>query len=464
MDSSALLERMIGKVRRRLGVLWAARQGLRGVAWGIWAAAALLLATRFFVLPGYLFYAAGTFTAVLAAVLIAGRQSVPGRKQALFALDRHVPDNLILAAGSLNGHSGPLEARLLEEAAGRADAALAGFRKEKRHWVERKTLFWAAAGLGVLLVSGLFPSSAQQEAKETELERSIVTSLQKQVHRLRERTAEDEVGKQLADLAAVLGKTERPEEAIRETVKLQRELSLRDRMGDTGERPDIDGNGLSAGETASELAQMAGDADERLSSLGRSAADNGGEPPLAVKEDPADSGGGDGGGRGSGGENGDTPNGRAPGSAEGSEKGSGQGSDGSGEDPDAVGEGEGTTGEKAPGSGEPDSSGSETGGKGDGADGQGGKGAGSGRGSRTLVSTPPPDMTHRDPTSDSGPVRPGGTPEKGRVPAEKGTVRPYGEALGDYRDAYLESAGQLGLPEELQRVLSEYFSSLEKED
>ncbi len=87
-----------------------------------------------------------------------------------------------------------------------------------------------------------------------------------------------------------------------------------------------------------------------------------------------------------------------------------------------------------------------------------------GQGSRDLVSTPPPGFDPRAPVQDTGKQEDGGRTEKGTVPAGKGTVRPYGEATGDYRDAYMEDAGRLGLPEDLQRILSDYFSSIENRD
>ena len=46
-------------------------------------------------------------------------------------------------------------------------------------------------------------------------------------------------------------------------------------------------------------------------------------------------------------------------------------------------------------------------------------------------------------------------------PVEKGTIRPYQEVVGDYKDSYLKSADKMQLPPDLQHILSDYFSSIE---
>ncbi|QUW21728.1 hypothetical protein JSQ81_18410 [Sporosarcina sp. Marseille-Q4063] len=44
---------------------------------------------------------------------------------------------------------------------------------------------------------------------------------------------------------------------------------------------------------------------------------------------------------------------------------------------------------------------------------------------------------------------------------ERGTIRPYNEVIGNYKKSYLESTGKMNLSPDLQRVLSDYFSSIE---
>ena len=44
---------------------------------------------------------------------------------------------------------------------------------------------------------------------------------------------------------------------------------------------------------------------------------------------------------------------------------------------------------------------------------------------------------------------------------ERGTLRPYKEVVGQYKDAYLTGADKMELSPDLQRILSDYFSSIE---
>lgn len=49
------------------------------------------------------------------------------------------------------------------------------------------------------------------------------------------------------------------------------------------------------------------------------------------------------------------------------------------------------------------------------------------------------------------------------VPAERGEVRPYRDVVGQYSDSYFSSAEKLELPSDLQKVVEQYFSSIESE-
>lgn len=446
-----------------------ARQALGGMAWGIWAASAMLLASRFFVLPGYGAWAAAAAAAAFAAKFALSVNTRPMRKEALRALDRHVPHNLILAAGSLPGNGGTLEEQLMREAAGRSDRALSEFRRTKGRWMERRTAAWIGSGFCVLFLLQLSPSPAQQEAREDETEREIVSTMKKEVEKLRGR-ADDDLSDRLADLAAGLDRATAPEEAIGEAVKLQRELSLRDRLGEkAGERPSDGGHTISDAEAAEALAKIAGDADEQLAGLGRSASDSG----IAIRppEEAAEAGD-HGDGETEHGDQGGQPPPSSGKTGDAGEQGpqdgasSGDGGQGSGEGNGESGDGKGPGGGEGDGEGKGEGNGEGSGGNGRGPDEPGtGTGAGGmGSGSRDFVSTPPPVLDDRAPIPDTGPAPPGGTGRKGAVAAEKGSVRPYVEAFGEYRDVYLKDAGRLGLPEDLQKVLSDYFSSMERRE
>jgi hypothetical protein len=51
--------------------------------------------------------------------------------------------------------------------------------------------------------------------------------------------------------------------------------------------------------------------------------------------------------------------------------------------------------------------------------------------------------------------------QESAVPVTKGTVKPYGDVIGSYKDSYLKSSDRLQLPPDLQRIVQDYFSSIE---
>jgi hypothetical protein len=53
--------------------------------------------------------------------------------------------------------------------------------------------------------------------------------------------------------------------------------------------------------------------------------------------------------------------------------------------------------------------------------------------------------------------------QKGAVPAEKGEARPYSDVVGDYSDSYFSSAEGMKLPADLQKVVEQYFTTIETE-
>ena len=68
-----------------------------------------------------------------------------------------------------------------------------------------------------------------------------------------------------------------------------------------------------------------------------------------------------------------------------------------------------------------------------------------------------------DPSVDGGVLGEGEFIEERETnaPTERGTVRPYTEVVGSYKDSYLKSADKMKLPPDLQRILADYFSSIE---
>ncbi|MGB5945468.1 MAG: hypothetical protein WBG45_05190, partial [Paenisporosarcina sp.] len=93
----------------------------------------------------------------------------------------------------------------------------------------------------------------------------------------------------------------------------------------------------------------------------------------------------------------------------------------------------------------------------------GGLQGGLGSGSRDLLSVPSRLGGSSDSTVDSGKMGEGSSAEEqeSAVPVTKGTVRPYGDVIGSYKDSYLKSSDRLQLPPDLQRIVQDYFSSIE---
>ena len=66
-------------------------------------------------------------------------------------------------------------------------------------------------------------------------------------------------------------------------------------------------------------------------------------------------------------------------------------------------------------------------------------------------------------TVDSGILNKGESiKEKGPVPATKGEVRPYADVIGTYEESYRQSTERLQLPNDLQQMVQQYFTEIEK--
>ena len=69
-------------------------------------------------------------------------------------------------------------------------------------------------------------------------------------------------------------------------------------------------------------------------------------------------------------------------------------------------------------------------------------------------------------TVDKGSLGDGSSAEEteSQAPVTKGSVRPYSEVVGSYKDSYLKSSERMELPPDLQRIVQDYFSSIEKNE
>ncbi|KZE38304.1 hypothetical protein AV656_05130 [Bhargavaea cecembensis] len=454
MGSRRKLDGAVAHVRRRLMMEWLMRTAVRGLAAGAVSAVLLLAASRLFIWPGYAGIAGLTAILAAAVVFIQEWRRAPTRLQSVRTLDAFCRDNVILAAETDGSREGPLSEALSDAAAEASSAALTRFRKRKGQWTERRPLLIAGGAAAVVAVLSLFPSSAQLEAQEADEEREIIDELADNVSALEERTDDPGTEKRLAELAEEIRSADSPEEAVREAVKLQRELSLEERFSERPESGPGQTSGeriLTPGEAAAALAALSGDAEEQLARMGRTSGTG----------NHASSGEEGAGSRGAAqGQEGTSPGGDGEPGAEGEENSSSESGGGSESNGGEAQDGDGNGTES--GNGGDGISGTGTGpGNNDGGSGSGGSGQGSGDGDRNLVSTPQSPPEPGDQVMDPGPQKEGLSAADSLVPAERGEVRPYEEVKGEYRDAFVEHAGRLGLPEDLQQVLSDYFSSID---
>ncbi|WP_424236253.1 hypothetical protein [Bhargavaea ginsengi] len=462
MDSRRKLDEAVAHVRRRLLLEWFARTTVRAMASGTVTVAATLAVSRLFVWPGYADYAVMAACFIAVTVFVYEWRKAPSRPVSVRLLDSFSQDNVILAAETDGKREGPLSEALADAAAEAANGALERFRNRKGRWMDRRPLLITAAAASAVAVLALFPSFAQLEAQKAEEERGIIEDLAENVNGLADVAEDPKLEKRLADVAEEIRSADSPEEAVREALKLQRELSLEDRLSDRpGHNPGQTAGEriLAPGEAAAALAALSGDAEEQLAGMGRTS----GAAEYTSDGEQGNRSGGD------ASEQEQTPSG-------------GSGESGSEDKENSAAESDGAPGgngdEAQNGGGNGTESGSDTGsggtsGTGSGSEGSGGEGAGSGSegsgygsgsGDRNLVSTPQSAAEPGDPVLDSGMQKEGTSAAKSLVPAEKGEVRPYGEVQSEYRDAYVEHAGRLGLPEDLQQVLSDYFSSIDKRE
>ena len=71
-----------------------------------------------------------------------------------------------------------------------------------------------------------------------------------------------------------------------------------------------------------------------------------------------------------------------------------------------------------------------------------------------------------DTSTDSGKLSEGEAAgeQTGEVPVTRGTARPYEEVVNEYSDSYIESSDRMQLPSDLQRIVQDYFSSVENSE
>ncbi|HSO57842.1 MAG TPA: hypothetical protein VLQ66_06355 [Paenisporosarcina sp.] len=393
--------------------------------------------SRLFVFPYFQLWALVVGAIGFVGLFVWGVMTRPSSASSLQKFDQYFPENILLTALHVHGDESGLLESLREKTAQTVNLSFNLFKLRQKHLWRVKSLIGIGAAIILLLVLIAFPSTTQLLAKDIEMEKEVVEKMKKEVAKTIKKTSPAKLKKELQQLEKDLAKTETTEEALRELVKKQKELQLREqKLVDKQQAANKSGNGKN-GLTASEkeelaalkaatkdLADQAGKTQTALSKLGKTSG-NSNETALGQanpsnstqNNDPTDSQGTS---QGQPSSSNQTPSSQSPGQGQ---QGQGQGQ-----------------GQSA-----------------------GGLQGGQGSGSRDLLSVPSRLGGASDSTVDSGKIGEGSSAEEqeSAVPVTKGTVRPYGDVIGSYKDSYLKSSERLQLPPDLQRIVQDYFSSIE---
>ena len=468
MDRRKTLRQFVTRAKRSLNI----EKYIPSLQYGILLAVvfytAILLLSRLFVLPYYhniaLFFGVSVFLLTIVYLVVKRVKT----HDALIRLDAFYPHNELVTALSLNDDMNPLVNSILQKAVLESNDSFERFKQRKKSLWRPKaliSLLFFSIAIGVLYI---FPSPTQQEAVTIEKENEAIDKLEKEVAELEKKATNDEVKKQLQELLNKLKQVDSSEEALREVVKKQKELKLQEQ--NLKEKRDLasKGNDGAEGLTSEEeerlkelldiqnlLTKSASLAQTALSQLGKPISF---ELQNAIASESGSSPSEEGSPNQDGGNSGDSSNtDNSQGQQNNGESNQGSGENGS--------QGQGTNGSQGQGSG--NGSGSQGNGSGSGTgQGQGnGNGAGFGQGGRDLLSIPRRIGENGELIVDGGPLGEGSPIEEqdGPVPVTKGTIRPYEEVIGQYKDRYMESSERMQLPKDLQEIVQSYFSSLESE-
>ncbi|MEL3959739.1 hypothetical protein MKZ01_00240 [Lysinibacillus endophyticus] len=471
MDRRNMLKQFVRKAQRSLNVEQMIPRIQYGILLGLALSTAILLVSRLFIFPYYRNVSVIAGVGAIVAVVFYIWFKRVRRKEALHRLDEFYPHNELVTALSLKEENNPLVQSLLQKAQKETPQAYDQFKKRKKELWKPKVL------IGILLIGivigilSVFPSATQTEALVVEKEQEVIKDIKKEVAELEKKAKSKEVKKELQELQNKLKDIELSEEALREVVKKQKELKLKEQKlkekKELANKNGADGADGSDGLTAeeqeqlkelmemqSELASAANSTQSALSKLGK---------PISFDLQNAIAS-----------ELG-SESAEAPGESDGTssedennsnQQGNNQNSNGQGNNGQGNGNGNGNGNGQGQGQGSGSQGNGQGNGSGIGSGKGGGSGAGTGQGSRDLLAVPERIGGSSETTADGGKLGEGTAAgeQKGSVPVTKGTIRPYEEVIGQYKDSYLESTERMQLPKDLQDIVQSYFSSIESNE
>lgn len=473
MNRRDLLRHFIRRAKRNLNLERLLVQLQYGIFLCLALCTAILVVSRLFVFP---YYREVTIYVGIGILIVVGIYIWWKRirdKEALHRLDAFYPHNELVTALSFNDRKNLLVQSLIQKAENESPKAFDRFKKRQKVVWKPKVLIGImllVMGIGIL---SFFPSATQQEALEVEKEHKIINEIEKEVAKLEKKTTNAEAKKQLQELSSKLKDIESSEEALREVVKKQKELKLQEQKLKEKEALAKQENAENAGGLSAEeqkqleelaalqkgLTDTAKSSQTALSKLGKPISfDLQNAIASELGSESAENEG----------EQGDSSEEQVDPNSD-SQK---EGQQGDSQDGNNSKEGQSSNGQNGQGQGQGQGQGNGSQGSGSGngkGNGQGpsggGSGAGLGQGSRDSLSIPNRIGGSNETSVDGGPLNEGKAvgEQKGQVPVTKGTIRPYEEVIGDYKDSYIESSERMQLPKDLQDIVQSYFSSIESE-
>jgi len=469
MDRRKHLKQLIRQAKRSLNLEQSLPILQFGMLFTLIFCTAILLVSRLFVFPYYRSVAIYVGIGVVIATFLFIWWKRVREKEALHQLDQFYPHNELVTALSLKDESNPLVASIMQKAINESSNAFERFKKREKTLWKPKILIAMVIVVIVMGALSIFPSPTQQQALVIEKEKDVINKLEKEIAELEKKSQTKEIKSGLQQLQNQLKELDTTEEALREVVKKQKELKLQEQK--LKEKQELakrdnskEGNGLSAeeqkqleelSELQKELASTANSTQNTLSKLGKPisfdlqntiASELGSESTENSSNDEQRDSSNDSDGQKDGNQSSNGSNQSGQGQ-QGQNQGQGNGN----------GNGQGQGQNQGQGNGTGNGAGQGTGG------GKGGTKGGLGQGSRDLLTIPERVGGSNETTVDGGKLGEGTAAgeQKGPVPVTKGTVRPYEEVVGSYRDSYLESSERMQLPKDLQDIVQSYFSSIE---
>ena len=423
-----------------------------GLFFALLSSASLVLVSRLFVWPFYRQTALIVFFVVVLASGIFMWWKRAKEKEALHRLDDYFLHNELVTALSFQDDKDPLIQSLLTKAVQNAETSFTNFKARKKLLFRPKALSGIFVSTIVLAILYLFPSATQMEAIEVEQEKAVIEDVKKEVAKLEKKAQTKDVKEQLKELQNTLKEAETAEEALREVVKKQKELALKEQQlkdkQTTSQDGNTEGNRLSEEdvEQLKELAQMQQELTQNANAT-QTAMSKLGKPASNTLQNAIASANNANNSQQSNANSSQNPSGNSQSSnqqGQSSQQSQSNSQSNSKQSSNSQGQGKGQS--QGQGQGQ-------------------GQGAGTGQGSRSLLTTPNRIGGSSETSVDGGALGEGShvSEQQGNGPITKGTIRPYEEVIGSYKDSYIESSERLQLPKDLQNVVQSYFTSIESQ-